>query len=208
MRANKRNNNNGITTAANNNEIAAANKISASAFTNEEIKRILFELVTEFDAVTGEYVIAGTAETVEDSILNRLSFVSAIEKLIDAIKDGNDYGVLNSLTTITSKKYESDLGLCVQHLERSTTNNFIKEMPLNDIVFEDNIINIYWKSLTPLMKRAACLILVSIGHLTDRWFEIPCFNYNGDSCNFYGCLDANKFSFFQGRIPGTEMNEN
>lgn len=193
---------------------AKANKITAipatdkgKIFSNEEIKDTLFNLVTDFDSVSGQYIIAGTAESVEDSILNRVSFVDAIDNLIDAIKGGYEYGIINSLAKITSKKYASDLGLCVQHLERTTPDNFIKDIPLSEVVFKDEIMNIYWKSLTLNMKKVSVLLLVAIGHMTDRYFEIPCSNYGGDTCNFYGCLDANKSSFFNGRIPGTKRKE-
>lgn len=196
MRTNNKKADNGITTA----KVAESKK-----FTKEEIKEILFELVTEFDPSSGEYMISGTGQFIEDSCLNKVTFVNAVDSLIDAINEGNSYTVLNSLSEITSKKYAADMSLCVQAIERSTTNNFIKEIPLNDLIFEDEILNIFWKSLSPLMKRAVCLILTAITHLTDRYWEIPVFNYNGDSCNFYGCLDANKSSFFQGRIPGTEI---
>lgn len=185
--------------------IAATDK--GKIFSNEEIKDTLFNLVTDFDAVSGQYVIAGTAEPVEDSILNRVSFVNAVDQLIDAIKDGYEYGIINSLSVITSKKYATDLGLCVQHLERSIPNNFIKDIPLSEVIFKDEIINIYWKSISLNMKKVAVLLLVAIGHMTDRYFEIPCSNYGGDTCNFYGCLDQNKCSFFDGRIPGTKRDD-
>lgn len=202
MRANTKAN----TKAENEIAVKAATDV-CKTYTNAEIKEILFGLVTKFDATTGQYMIGDTANPVEDSVLNRLSFVKNVDNLIDSVRDGYEYGILNALSKITSKAYTTDLGICELYIERTTKNNFIKEIPLNDLIFEDEIVSIYWKSLTPLMKRTACLILVAIGHLTDRWFNIPCSNYNGDSCNFYGCLDANKFSFFQGRIPGTEMNE-
>ena len=176
-------------------------------FSNEEIKDTLFNLVTDFDPVSGQYIIAGTAEPIEDTILNKVSFVKAVDQLIDSIRVGYEYGIINSLSTITSKKYSADLGLCVQHLERSIADNFIKDIPLSEIIFKDEIINVFWKSLNLNMKKAVVLLLISIGHMTDRYFEIPCSNYGGDTCNFYGCLDQNKCSFFDGRIPGTRRRK-
>lgn len=199
---NKKADTNGITTAK-----AIADTERSKTFTKEEIKRILFELVCDFDPTSGEYMISGTGQPVEESCLNKVTFVNTLDSLIDAIAEGDAYTVLNSISKLTSKKYATDMGLCVQAIERNTKNNFIKEIPLTEVIFEDELLNIFWKSLSPLMKRAACLLLTAITHLEDRYWEIPCFNYNGDSCNFYGCLDSNKFSFFQGRIPGTERKD-
>ena len=192
-----------------NNEITAVTeyKTECKTFDNEEIKELLFSLVTKFDPETGEYYITGTGQPVEDSCLNRVSFTKSVDTLIDAIRDGDPYGVINSLAVVTSKRFSTDLGLCVQSIEKNTKDNFIKEIPLAEVIFEDEIINIWWKSIPVIMKKAACLLLVSITHLTDKYWNIACFNYNGDACNFYGCLDANKFSFFQGRLPGTEVED-
>lgn len=202
--------NNGIATKKAN-EATAVNEIAkvmpAETFTNEQIKSILFELVTKFDPETGEYYIAGTGQPVEDSCLNRVSFTKSVDTLIDAIRDGDPYGVINSLAIITCKKYATDIGLCVQAIEKNTKDNFVKEIPLAEVIFEDEILNIYWRSMPLIMKKAACLLLTAITHMLDKYWEIPCFNYNGDACNFYGCLDANKSSFFQGRLPGTEVED-
>lgn len=204
MRANNKKTDNGITTA--NNEISMAAECKSKTFDNSEIKEILFTLVTTFDATTGEFMLAGT-NPVEDSAINRVSFVRLIDCLIDSVRDGNSYNILNSLSGLT-KKYSADLALCVQFIERITNKNYIREIPLTDIVFKDEIINVYWKSIPVIMKKAACLLLIAVGHLTDKYFVIQCSNYNGDTCNFYGCLDSNKRSFFQGRIPGTEEMNN
>lgn len=182
---------------------------STETYTNEQIKSILFELVTNFNLETGEYYVTGTCLPFEDSSLNRVSFMKSVDTLIDAIRDGDPYGTINSLAIITSKKYETDLGLCVEAIEKNTKDNFIKEIPLAEVIFEDEIINIWWKSIPLMMKKAACLLLTSITHLAHKnleW-EITCFNYNGTSCNFYDYLYLNKFSFFQGRIPGTDYDD-
>lgn len=193
---------NGITKKAN--EISAVTDKCCKTFDNEEIKEILFQLVTTFDPTSGEFIISGTTTSIEESILNRVSFVRTLDKFIESVRNGNSYAILNAMSKITSKTYAEDLSACVRCIEKISPNSFLKEMPLNEVVFEDEILNIFWRSISVSMKKAACLLLVAVGHLTDKYFVIECHNYNGDSCNFYGCLDANKHSFFQGRIPGTE----
>lgn len=180
------------------NEISA---ITTDQFSNDAIKEFLFTLVTDFDTSTGNFVIAGTADNVEDTCLNKCNFVHKVDDFIDAIRDNDYYGMLNSLAHICSKKYSSDIAAMVTVIEK-TKDNFLKEMPLNNIVFKDEILNIYWKSLTLSMKKASILLITAVAHMCGKkYYKIDVSNYNGDTCNLFDCMICNRGSFFNGRLP-------
>lgn len=188
-------------TMVDSNEISVARTTApCKTLSNDAIKEILFTLVTDFDASSGSFVIAGTADNVEDTCINKCTFVHAVDHLIDSIRDNDCYGILNNLAVICSKKYSSDLAAMVTVIEK-TKDNFLKEMPLNNIIFKDEILNIYWRSLSLSMKKASVLLITAIAHMCDKYFIIDVSNYNGDTCNLFECMISNRRSFFDGRLP-------
>lgn len=190
-----------MATTKRNDEITEARTTApCKTLSNDAIKEILFSLVTDFDASTGSFVIAGTADNVEDTCINKCTFVHAVDALIDAIRDNDCYGILNNLSTICSKKYSNDIASMVSVIEK-TKDNFIKEMPLGNLIFKDEVLNVYWKSLSPSMRKASVLILCAIAYLCDKYFIIEVSNYNGDTCNLFECMISNRRSFFDGRLP-------
>ena len=93
-------------TMVDSNEISVARTTApCKTLSNDAIKEILFTLVTDFDASSGSFVIAGTADNVEDTCINKCTFVHAVDHLIDSIRDNDCYGILNNLAVICSKKY-------------------------------------------------------------------------------------------------------